>query len=61
MLQLDLTDPEYERKCLEKEDGEYRFESVIVCVSLSEPYPKNGEAFAYKLVASVITQERADS
>jgi hypothetical protein len=57
---LDLTDPEYERACLEKGAGVYCLKSVIACVSLSELYTsQNGETFAYKLVASIITPERA--
>ena len=57
---LDVTDPEYERACLEKGAGEYRIPSVVACISLSEPHTnQNGETFAYKLVASIITKERA--
>lgn len=57
---LDVTDPEYERACLEKGAGEYRIPSVVACISLSEPHTnQNGETFAYKLVASIITRERA--
>jgi hypothetical protein len=53
---LDLTDPEYERACLEKGPGKYRVKSLIACVSLTELYTnQNDETFAYKLVASIIT------
>jgi hypothetical protein len=47
-----------------KRAGEYRIPSVVACISLSEPHTnQNGETFAYKLVASIITspeRERAD-
>ena len=57
---LDVTDPEYERACLENGAEEYRIPSVVACISLSEPHTnQNGETFAYKLVASIITKERA--
>lgn len=57
---LDLTDPYFEQACLEKGAGNYRLSSVIACISLGEPHTnKNGETFAYKLVASIITLERA--
>ena len=57
---LDVTDPDYERACLEKGPGEYRLHSVVACISLSEPHTnQNGDTFAYKLVASIITEERA--
>jgi hypothetical protein len=57
---LDLTDPEYERACLERGSGEHCVKSVIACVSLTEPHTnKNGETFAYKLVASIITPKQA--
>jgi len=56
---LDVTDPEYERACLEKGVGEYRIPSVVTCISLSEPHTnQNGDTFAYKLVASIITEKR---
>ncbi len=58
---LDVTDPEYERTCLEQGAGEYLINSVVVCISLSEPHTnQNGATFAYKLVASIITKQRAD-
>lgn len=57
---LDVTDPEFECACLEKGSGEYRIPSVVACISLSELHTnQNGETFAYKLVASIITKERA--
>jgi hypothetical protein len=57
---LDVTHPEYERACLGKGAGAYRIPSVVACISLSEPHTnQNGETFAYKLVASIITKERA--
>ena len=57
---LDVTDPEYEREYLGKGAGDYRLHSVVACISLSEPHTnQNGETFAYKLIASIITKERA--
>lgn len=57
---LDVTDPKFERACLEKGAGEYRISSVVACISLSELHTnKNGETFAYKLVASIITKQIA--
>jgi hypothetical protein len=58
---LDVTDPEYERACLGLEGARaYRIPSVVACISLSEPHTnQNGETFAYKLVASIITKGRA--
>jgi hypothetical protein len=53
---LDVTDPEYERACLEKGTGEYHLKSVIACVSLAELHT---DGYAYKLVASIITPKRA--
>lgn len=53
---LDVTDPEYERACLEKGTGEYHLNSVIACVSLAELHT---DGYAYKLVASIITPKRA--
>jgi hypothetical protein len=53
---LDLTDPEFERACLEKGTGEYRLASVIACISLAELHT---DGYAYKLVASVIIPTRA--
>jgi hypothetical protein len=56
---LDLTDPEYERACLKKGPGEYCVRSAIACVSLTELHTsQNGETFAYKLVASIITPKQ---
>ena len=53
---LDLTDPEFERACLAKGEGEYRLKHVIACISLAELHD---DGYAYKLVASIITPERA--
>lgn len=53
--QLNVTDPVYEHACREKGPGEYVVHAPVVCISLSEPF----HAMAYKLVASIITQERA--
>jgi hypothetical protein len=46
-----VTDPVIERKLLSKEDGNYKVEEALLCVSLGEPY----EGYCYKLVAAVIT------
>jgi hypothetical protein len=58
---LDVTDPEYERVYLGLGGARaYRIPSVVACISLSELHTnRNGETFAYKLVASIITKERA--
>jgi hypothetical protein len=57
---LDVTDRDFERACLKKGEGEYPLRSVIACISLSQPHTnQNGETFAYKLVASIITKDRA--
>lgn len=57
---MDVTDPECEQAYKEKGDGTYRIPSVVACISLSEPHTnKNGDTFVYKLVASIITKERA--
>ncbi len=53
--QLDLTDPEFELVCRNKGDGEYLLEHVIACISLAQLY----KGYAYKLVASIITPQRA--
>lgn len=53
---LDVTDPMFERDCLEKGNGRYHLRSAIACVSLAEPYT---DGYAYKLVASIITPKRA--
>ncbi len=56
-----LTDPEYERICLKNGAGEYRFRSVIACISLGRLHTdRNGEIAAHKFVASIITQKMAD-
>jgi hypothetical protein len=55
---LDMTDPMFERACLEKGTGEYHLKSVIACISLAELHT---DGYAYKLVASIITPKRAGS
>lgn len=55
---LDVTDPDCENQCLEQGPGEYVLNSVIACISMSELHTnQNGDTFAYKLVASVMTKE----
>ncbi|MFI5521969.1 dual OB domain-containing protein [Streptomyces platensis] len=50
---LRLTDPEYERTYLTKQEGTYKLSESFLTVSLGEPH----EGYAYKLVAAII--ERA--
>jgi hypothetical protein len=52
---LSVTDPHVEREYLKRENGTYALGEAILCVSLGEPY----EGHAYKLVAGLITSERA--
>lgn len=52
---LIVTDPPIERKLLPEKDGEYKIKDVLFCVSLAESF----HGYAYKLVAAVITQNRA--
>lgn len=54
---LDVTDPKYEHIYIGRGQGTYRFESLLVCVSLSEIYSRDN--CAYKLVATLIPQQRA--
>jgi len=54
---LDVTDPKYEKIYLERGPGDYRFESLLVCVSLSEIYSRDN--CAYKLIATLIPEQRA--
>ena len=51
---LDVTDPVIEGRYLPGHDGQYEIPQPVLCVSLSEPY----EGFFYKLIASVLYQER---
>ncbi len=52
---LRITDPVIERTYLAKENGSYRIDDAYLCVSLGEPY----NDYCYKLVASVLTADRA--
>jgi len=45
-----ITDPEYERKFLRKENGEYQLGECYATISIGEPY--NG--YCYKLVAAIM-------
>jgi len=50
---LQVTDPVTEEAYLAKENGTYPIEDAILCISLAEVW--NG--FAFKLVATVLTQD----
>ncbi len=52
---LDVTDPHIEHHFLSSGLGDYVINDVIACISLGELFSnRNGELFAYKLVASII-------
>lgn len=51
---LSLTDPEIEEQYLRQGDGIYEIGKAAVCISLGEVW----NAYAFRLVASVITPER---
>ena len=51
---LSITDPEIEEQFLVRGNGEYELRNVALCLSLAEVW--NG--FAFRLIASVITEER---
>lgn len=58
---LDVTDPHWERFCFSKQQLEYKLSPAIVCVSLTPLHTnRNGETFAYKLVATIFTKERVE-
>ena len=50
-----ITDPVIESEYLVRENGSYDVFPVILCISLGELY----EGYAYKLIATVITENRA--
>jgi len=52
---LVVTDPEIERQYLKLQDGEYPISGALLGISLGEIF----EEYAYKLIASIITEERA--
>lgn len=52
---IGVTDPVIERQYFVKANGEYPVENAILCVSLGELH----DGYAYKLVAAIITPERA--
>jgi len=55
---LDVTDPFYERKCMQQGPGNYPIGPAVLCISLSEMHKANDQqpAYAYKLVASILTE-----
>jgi hypothetical protein len=53
---LSVTDPFIEHAYLRGPDGEFRVSDAVLCVSLGEIF--NG--YGYKLIATVITPERAE-
>jgi hypothetical protein len=54
---LSITDPFIEHTYLSGEDGQFSVANAILCISLGEIF--NG--YAYKLIATVITPERAEA
>jgi hypothetical protein len=52
---LSVSDPVIESHFLRQPNGDYPVSDARICVSLAEPF----HGYAYKLVASVITRERA--
>ena len=51
---LSVTDPEIEEKYLAEKNDAYRLNDAVLCISLSEVWHE----YAFRLVASVITQDR---
>ncbi len=60
---LRVTDPIVEREYLYREDGEYPVGESCLCISLSEPFRKQGDgpSCRYKLVATMIEREKIRS
>lgn len=54
--QLDVTDPEWVQACLDQGPGLYSVGPAVACISLTGAF----QSYAYKLVASIITQERTE-
>lgn len=52
---LRLTDPEIERHYLKLKDGEYPIVGSLLCISLGEIF----DGYAYKMIASVLTESGA--
>ena len=53
--QLGVTDPEIERRYVQKDEGEYLLRSGSICLTISLGEPFHG--FVYKLVAGVLTAQ----
>lgn len=53
---LSVTDPPVERRFLAGDDGTFRVEEAIMCVSLGEIF----HDYAYKLVAAILTPSRVE-
>lgn len=51
-----MTDPVIERRYLGFANGYYQIDNAFICVSLAKPW----KGFAYKVVASIITRDRAN-
>lgn len=55
-----VTDPLIEREYLARDNGEYQLGESCLCISLGEPFTKNGVDYRYKLVASIIQRSTVE-